>query len=193
MKNIFIAFIFILFDFAITLDSCRIGLIPSCVGYWFLAKGIPKLAEKAPSCQKIIPYIKPMMLFTAVLYILDLIGFSQSIISFVLGLVSLTGMFYISYHVVKGIQELQQVYHANLNAGKLYASWKMFAVFTGAAYVLIFIPLVNLACMLLGIIASVIFLISIYQSMELYNIIPKNQDTYNQNTYNNDVYPPKMF
>ncbi|MBR4026390.1 MAG: hypothetical protein IKJ01_02370, partial [Lachnospiraceae bacterium] len=99
----------------------------------------------------------------------------------------------ISYHVVKGIQELQQVYHANLNAGKLYASWKMFAVFTGAAYVLIFIPLVNLACMLLGIIASVIFLISIYQSMELYNIIPKNQDTYNQNTYNNDVYPPKMF
>ena len=63
MKNIFIAFIFILFDFAITLGSCRIGLIPTCVGYWFLGKGIGKLAEKSPSCQKIVPYIKPMMIF----------------------------------------------------------------------------------------------------------------------------------
>ena len=72
MKTIFIGLIFILFDFPISLGPVTVGLIPTFVGFFLIAKGVKALYPYSYSFKSanIVSFVS--LIFSALLYAIDL-------------------------------------------------------------------------------------------------------------------------
>lgn len=162
--------LFVFLDFNINVGSSTIGLIPDFIGYIIMAKGLAELENESYYFEKARGFTKGMAVYTAILYAMDLFGFSRGIGigAFLLGLVSVGISLYISNCIVKGVEELEGIHNTYLNADSLYSVWKAYAGFTIAAYVLILVPLLNVICILVSLIAAIVFLVSFNKSKNLY-------------------------
>ncbi|MDD3141819.1 MAG: hypothetical protein PHX08_23030 [Lachnospiraceae bacterium] len=105
MKNIFIGFILIFIDFNLNLGNSNIGLIPDFVGYIVMINGLDEMAEKSPMFMQAKAYATGMAVFTAILYLFDVVGFSVLLgtLSYVLAITSTIVSLYISYKIVMGV------------------------------------------------------------------------------------------
>jgi len=162
--------LFVFLDFNINAGRSTIGLIPDFIGYIIMIKGLAELGEESVYFAKAKGFAKGMAVYTAILYVMDLIGFTRSIGigAFLFGLVSIAISLYISNCIVKGVEELENIHNTYLNADSLYSVWKVYAGFTIATYVLILVPLLNIICILVSLIAAIVFLVSFSKSKRLY-------------------------
>jgi len=146
-------------NFNLDIGAARIGLIPTFIGYIFLVIGLGELIGFSPWFSKVMPFAKVMVVCSGILYGMDLFGITARLgvlVAVILGFgLNLIGL-YISYGIVVGIKDIETTKGQDLNAGSLYRAWKLLAIFSIMAYLLL--PILVLAAF--SVIAS--FVVGIY-------------------------------
>ncbi|KXL52121.1 hypothetical protein CLNEO_24700 [Anaerotignum neopropionicum] len=170
MKNIFIGFILIFLDFNLNLGNSHIGLIPDFVGYFVMINGLVEMSEKSPMFMDAKPYATGMTVFTAILYLIDVVGFSVSLgaLSYVLAITSTIVSLYISYKIVMGVIDMERIYSIILNGENLKSKWTILAVLNILVFVSLLIPAFAIVCIILAVIAAICFLVAFNNSKNLY-------------------------
>ena len=159
MKSIFTGMLLVFLNFNLDINAARIGLIPTFLGYIFIARGLSELAGFSSQFSKVMPYSKGMIAYSAVCYAMDLFGISSMLgesISFALGLITTIVSLFISHGIILGIRDIETTRVQNLNSEQLYSTWKLLAVFSLISYMLFLIPVLAIV----GIIVS--FIIGVY-------------------------------
>lgn len=170
MRKLFIGMIFVFLDFTINLNATRIGLIPDFVGYIFMLQGLSELAGQSDRFTNIRPFVLGMAVYTGALYLFDLLGVTASagVGSWLLGLVSTGISLYISYYIVLGVMDIEQLQMRDLNGANLLRAWKAYAIVSAAVFLLYLIPVLNLLSIIAGFAMGIYFLVAFYKSKELY-------------------------
>ncbi|MGI5878089.1 MAG: hypothetical protein ACOX7W_05730 [Christensenellales bacterium] len=171
MNNIWIGLIFIFLDFNLDINASRIGLIPDFVGYILMLRGLAEMAQESPRFEKARPYAVGMAIYTAILYALDLFGFSFTgggYLAYLLGLASTAISLFISYLIVMGVRDIENRAGRYLRSEPLFGAWKVMAALSVALYVLMLIPVLGILCLIMGFIIYIYFLYSFNQSKNLY-------------------------
>ena len=171
MENIFRGMLLVFFNFNLDIDSMRIGLIPTFIGYIFIANGLSELTGFSSYFSKIAPYVKGMTVYAGICYVMDLLGISSALgmpISFVLGLISTIMSLLISYSIVMGIKDIEVMRGQNLNSERLYSTWKLLAIFSLIVFLLYIIPVLAFICMIVGFFISVYYLYVFHETKTLF-------------------------
>jgi len=170
MGNIFTGMLLVFLDFNIKVGTSTIGLIPDFAGYIVMVNGLAELEGDSLYFVKAKSFARGMIVYTAVLYAMDLLGISRNIGlgAFFLGLASTVVSLYISYYIVKGVEDLEDIHGMYLSGDSLYSTWKAYAAFSVAIYILIIIPVLNLICLLGALIVAIVFLAAFNKSKNLY-------------------------
>jgi len=170
MKNIFIGFLLIFLDFSLNLGNSKIGLIPDFIGYIVMINGLVEMAEESLLFMKVKPYAAGMAVYTGILYLLDIIGFSASLgaLSYILAITSTIISLYISYSIVIGVKEMEGKYNTLLNGDSLKSTWTILAVFYVVTFVSLLIPTLAIVCIVVSFIAAICFLVAFNNSKNLY-------------------------
>ena len=188
MRNIFIGMIFVFLNFDITIGSSKLGLIPSFIGYAYMYSGVMELSGYSNKFVKIAPIIKIMVVYTGLLYLMDLLGLSAHfelplfgtlldagipleffIFSILLGLISVIASLYISYEIIQGIKDIESIKMKSLNSDQLFSTWKLLAVFSILSFVLLFtVPALAIICVIAGVIVNIYYLFVFNKSKNLY-------------------------
>ena len=169
MRYIFMGVLFVFLDFNINIGASQIGLIPDFIGYIFIYLGLGELTDLNPRFEKVRPFATVMAGYTGVLYLLALMGIGTGeVLGFILGLASTLISLYISYNIVMGIKEYETQSSRFLNAAGLYTAWTVLVILTLGSYLLFIIPILNWICIIAGLLAGIVFLVSFNKTKRLY-------------------------
>lgn len=171
MNNIFVGMIWIFIDFNFDVGASRIGLIPDFIGYILMIKGLSELEGFSDQFVKIAPYVKGMLVYSGICYAMDLLGVSSrvgQIISYILALISTIISFYISYVIIKGVEDIEVSTAQDLNSAQLKSVWKLYAVISIIIYVVFIIPALNVVCILAGFIIAIYYLYVFNKTKKLF-------------------------
>lgn len=173
MKKIFIGLLFVLLDFNLTVGSSVIGLIPDFVGGIFMLKGADELADKSDCLAKAHPWMIGYIVYSGVLYALDLLGFSASLgwLGVLLSVVGMVLMLCITYRIVQGVCEMENRFGAKLNGAELKAIWTPLAIVEVVGYIGVIVPIVLIICVAIAFILSIIFLVRFNTAKKLYEAL----------------------
>jgi hypothetical protein len=166
--------LFVFLDFDLNIGTSTIGLIPDFVGYMFMLAGLRELANRGERFVRLQPFATGMIAFTGVLYAMDLLGITASLgaaVAFVLGLASTLLSLYISYGIVMGVRDMERQTGAFLNAERLLMVWRVYAVLSLIIYILLFLPMLAIFCIVAGLVAGIVFLVSFHNTKKLYERI----------------------
>ncbi len=155
MKNILIGFFLIFLDFSFNFYGVKIGLLPNFIGYYFLGEGIKEFLNKSEHFKKVSKLIMPLLLFSLLLYCLDLFTITAAMgyFSYLFAVISIGMAFYVSYHVICGIREM------GMDTAKLKNLWKAMLCANAVWFVLSFIPVLAVLGGIAAIFAAVLFLL----------------------------------
>ena len=170
MKKIFIGFLLIFLDFNLNLGNSQIGLIPDFIGYIVMLNGLTEMADESAYFTKVKPYTTAMAIYTCILYIINALGVSMAlgIFAYILGILSTIISLYISYQIIRGIQEMEDQYNVFLNGTTLKTTWQFLAVFSLVVYITLIIPFVAIISLIIGFIVAICFLVAFSKSKNLY-------------------------
>lgn len=171
MTKIFIGFLLIFLDFSINFDTVTIGLLPDFIGYFLLIGSLTELAPQSTHFGKVKPFATIMAVYTVILYIIDLIGISALLgfVATLLGLFSTLISLFISYHIIQGVMDIEKTRVCNLNSTSLFNKWKFLASMNALAYLLIFIPGLNIVSIIASLIAGIVFLVGFSRTRKAYD------------------------
>lgn len=123
MGKILVGLCMVLLEFNINLETAVIGFIPDFIGYILLVMGLKEMVSESGFFQKSIPLSAGMAVYSAVCYLLDLLGITgvNDLVIIILGMINTASFFYILYLMIKGIEEMQtksgkNLYTDNLNS-----------------------------------------------------------------------------
>jgi hypothetical protein len=171
MRKIFIGMIFVFLDFNIDIGTSRIGLIPDFIGYLFIIQGLAELSDKSRRFSAARPFAVFMAVYTAAIYVCNLLGLVVSmgvLPSLLLGAVTIFVSLYVSYQIVMGIKETETTEARFLNADALYRSWRLYVFFSVVSLALVLIPVLALICIIACFAAGIYFLVCFNRSKNLY-------------------------
>lgn len=170
MSNIFKGLLLITLDFYLDLGRIRIGLLPDFPGYILLIKGMEELAGESEKFAKAIPLAKVMVVYTAVLYMLDLFGISVQLNfwSWVLGIAGMIARLVVIYWLVLGVQDMEARHRWELQGGKLRSMWQAMAVLSVIGQLCSWIPYVAIATAIAGVIVNICFLVAFHGTKKRY-------------------------
>lgn len=170
MKNILIGFILIFLDFNLNIGNSKIGLIPDFIGYLIIISGLVEMAEESTLFMKVKPLVSGMVIYTGILYFLDLLGFSTLLgtFSYILAITSTAISLYISYNIVMAVIEMEAKYSKSLNGNSLKSIWTLLAVFNILTFVTLLIPVIAVVCIVVTLIINICFLAAFNNSKNLY-------------------------
>ena len=170
MKNLFIGLIFITFNFNLTLDNSVIGLFPDWLGYLFLIRGLTEMVSESGHFARVKPLSVGMAVYTAVLYVADLLGLSLALgyAAMALGFLSTGISLYILFHIVQGVIDMERERQWPLNGASLFAMWQVMAVCNILSYVLLLIPPLGIISLLVCTVVHILFLSAFYKARRNY-------------------------
>lgn len=171
MNKLMVGLLLVFLDFNLTINNAKIGLLPDFIGYAVMLGGLSELSGESPYFEKIRPYTIGMIIYTGVLYGMDLIGFSASpgIYSYILAILSTVVSLYISYGIVMGVKDLEIRLHTPLNGESLYSAWIFLAVMNAVVYISLLVPSLAILCIIAALIGAVWFLVAFNRTKNLYN------------------------
>ena len=134
MKAFFFGCLLIFLDFHLELNSVRIGLLPNFLGYYLLLRGMRELKEYSPHFSAPRGVVAALMVYSAILWGLDLLGLGEEylpvelqVLLLVLGLLATLGLLYSFYQIVSGILEMETAFLADLRGKTLRHLWMAMA------------------------------------------------------------------
>lgn len=175
MSNIFWGFLLTFLDFNFTADTVIIGLLPDFIGYFLIAKGLSSLGNRSQFFTKAQPLANGMIVYSAILYVLDLFGISGSLglLGAILGVISTIVGLCISYYIIQGILDLERFYSVDLNGQTLYSIWRPLAVFELLVYVGVIVPLLGVLLLIALFITTIMLLINLNTAKNRYEQLLK--------------------
>lgn len=177
MKKIFIGALFILFHLTIN----GIDLIPDFVGFWLVYSGMNELSAKSPSMDKSKPWALGLTVYAIVILVMQLYSLSTGTVydtrfTSVLSICASLAMLYLSYCIVIGVRDLEEVEQLDLGSVVLLQIWKMQLVLQLVLVVLLFVAFFTFAALtivtVLSVVTFVVELVGLfyfYKSMKRYN------------------------
>lgn len=174
MSKIMLSFLFIFLNFNLNLNEHTLNLLPAFVGYIFMYQGIKELIYEIPRYAKVQKFVIVMGACTAVEWVLNLLGVSigigfavfASAYSLVLTFIS----FYISYHIVKGISDVERANSYPLGGEKLEKTWLVLVICNGAGSALALISVLGIYAMaLLALVFAIVALVAIICFLVFFN------------------------
>ncbi|MGN1443332.1 MAG: hypothetical protein ACI4XE_05735 [Acutalibacteraceae bacterium] len=192
MRNIFIGMIFVFFNFDLNFEAVKVGLIPSFIGYIFIVKGLNELSCRYPVFSSARPFAVGMGIYSAVLYVMDLLTVSASLGYFFVpfGLVASAVSLYISYSIIKGIASIEQSILVDLNSKQLKTIWIFRAVFELCSYAYIVFAPIAIICTIAGFVVSCYYLYVFHKAVVLYESLPQIPETESADSADSDgIYP----
>ena len=125
MKKFAIGFLLILLDFNLNFNRFSLNVLPDFVGYWLLMQGMAEMEKENPRFASPRPFAVGMVIYTALLWVGNLLGVSGGFVMTVLNLVALAAHFYIAWVLVLALREVEQCREADLYGEMLYKRWKI--------------------------------------------------------------------
>lgn len=169
MNNIFIAFIFILFNFSLDLNGHMLNLIPTFIGYWFLYKGLVELQEKCSRFTRVVSWTKGMLVFATLNWGVQLIFSDLGWGLTVLQLVEVLFNLIITYQVIVGLIEYEKERQIDIYALKLRSAWMVAIILSLLVSIFMVIPIVYQIGVVLSFIANVYVIVRLYKTKQAYN------------------------
>lgn len=171
MKKIFYGMLFVFFNFTINFGDSIIGLIPDFIGYILMMIGCNELKETSGCFVKVKPVLIGMTILSVIFYILDFLGLgtiNSAVLLLLINGIAVFGSLYSTYMITCGVVDMEKIQHLELAADKLMYKWKVKAMFMILGYLVIFIPIASLICMLVSFIFSIIYLFDFNHSKNCY-------------------------
>ncbi|MCL2215674.1 MAG: hypothetical protein FWB91_01510 [Defluviitaleaceae bacterium] len=175
ISKIFIGMILVFINFNLDIGYMRIGIIPSFLGYYFMLKGLAEIMELSSRFSKVIPYVKGMIVYSVIIYVMDLLGGATAIdllyiytptglLMLAIGIITIVLSLFISYNIIMGVKDIEITQEQDLNSDRLYLAWKLLVVFSVLTHIVILLYITAFA--VVGILVS--FLIQIYYLFAFY-------------------------
>lgn len=171
MGNIFIGMLLVFLDFSIDIGSSSISLIPTFLGYIFIVKGLSELKVFSSRFSKVMPATKGMVVYSAIVYAMNLFGITPMLgefISFLLGLITTLVSLFISHGIVIGIKDIETTKSQNLNADQLYSTWILLAIISFITFPLLLLPILAIVSAIVGFIIGIYFLYAFNKTKKLF-------------------------
>ncbi|MDY3985029.1 hypothetical protein [Dysosmobacter sp.] len=136
MSRLFWGFFFIFINFNLTFNGTHaLNLLPPFVGYLLLLSGTGELAAESDLFQSVRPFLIGMAVYTALLWVGNLLGLGGGWLGSLLGLASTAVALYVEWALVKAIQDMEARRGADLNGGAMMTVWRRLLVLQIAAQV----------------------------------------------------------
>jgi hypothetical protein len=175
LKNIFIGMLFVFLDFNIHAGASTIELIPDFVGYIIMLQGIKELLEESNWFQKITSFTIGMAIYSAVIYMLDLLGVSasfstglESVFFVILSIITFVLILYINYGIIMGVRDMEIKHKWELGSEILHSAWRVLAMLSVLSYLLIVIPYFNFFGIIAIFVAHIYYLYCFNKSKNMY-------------------------
>lgn len=127
------------------------------------------MEDESPTFGEAIPIAKCMVAFSALCYVVDLIGVNYVLFSVLLGLISLGVGLYLGYLVTQAIKETEIRYNSFLNSRSVHNAWMVMAITDAVAFVAAYVfTIVALATVICSFVAGICFLIQLNRSANFY-------------------------
>ena len=126
MKKLFWGFFFIYLNFNLNVNQYSLNVLPDFVGYIFLIKGIDLLNGESTFFEKARPFSVGMAVYTGILWVGALLGVTAGggLVTKLLSLLATVVGLYISWLLIQGVAEIEEVRTVKLNKESLLTVWK---------------------------------------------------------------------
>ena len=171
MNGIFAGLFFVFFNFTVDFGMQRVGLLPDFVGFILIVVGLAELAPYGPLFVRAKTFAFGMAFYTGFLYMLDLTGLYVQLgegTVYVLHLLGLLVMYFITYQITFGIKDIETERRWKLKANSLCSVWVItlgMALINQIGYR---IPALQLLLRILSIALYVVFLFFFNQTRILF-------------------------
>lgn len=170
MSRIFWGFFLVFLNFNLNLNGHVINLLPTFAGYWILVRGMDELSGESGSFGALRPFAIGMAVYTAILWVGDLLAItSAGPVSVLLGLLATLVSLYIAWGVAAALADVERSRGTDLGAAGVRRAWtalavgEVLALLAGAVSVLgLGAALLAVVGALLGLVGIVWFLVSLW-------------------------------
>lgn len=166
MRTIFWGLFLAWIHFTVNLNGAPVELLPACIGWYVVLKGVRELPPCAERDGLENP-LKVLTALTAVTWCLNTIGLRDvlGVVSGAFGMLVMCAELYVVWLLVKLMGALEKIVSHSLRSAPLYTLWQASAVCTVVAYgmsLTTFLPVVGgVAAMMFGVAALAAFVITI--------------------------------
>ena len=124
MKKFTIGFLLLFLDFNLNFGRFTLNVLPDFVGYWMLLQGMAEMKSANPRFESPRTIAKGMLIYTAILWVGELLDVSGGVLVSLLSLIAMATHFYIAWVLVQAVRELEQWREADLYGAVLAKRWK---------------------------------------------------------------------
>ena len=170
MDRLFWGFLFLFLNFDLNFNSASLGLLPDWAGYLLLYLGCSELLRESELFQKPRPFCVGLAVYAGVFWLLELLGISANLglLSWGLGLAATCLELYLTMLIIDAIANTEIRRNYDLCAAHLRKVWKVLAVCTVAATVLMIVPALALLCTVIACITGIVFLVAVHGTRKAY-------------------------
>lgn len=169
MDKIFVGFLFCYLNLNLNFGASTINLLPEFVGYILLYLGIRELAHESERYPKVQPFLIGLGVYTGIVWVMNLMGRTGSIVAVLLNLVAAVIDMYAVYQIIMGFEEIEHRHSVDIAAEKTLTCWKICVVIHILTIVLFWVPVLNILLMFGAIIAVIMLLVCVHKTRKLYN------------------------
>ena len=181
MSKLFWGFFLIFINFNLTFNEVHaLNLLPPFVGYLLLLSGIKELAEESSLFEGARPFILGMTVYTAILWVGNLLGMGSGWLGSLLELISTVVALYVEWVIIQAIRDMEARRGAELNGAAMLTIWRRMLILQIIAQVsallasISTIGLLAVIWMVLAVFAFVnvvLFLMAVWKGKKLYEAL----------------------
>ena len=166
MNKLFWGFFFLFLNFSLNMNGASLQLLPDWVGFILLYLACNELEGESELFAKPRPFCIGLAVYTGILWLMDLLGIGANlgVVSWILGLAATCLNLYVSMLIIDAITNVEMHRNYDLCAAHLRKVWKVLAVCTIAANVLLIVPAVAVVCIIATAVASIVFLVAVHKT-----------------------------
>ena len=160
MTGFFWGFLLVFLDFSLNISGHEIGIFPDFLGFLLLFRSSLSMMDRSLSFSQLARLSRSMLLFSAGVYVLDLLGVNANlgILGHILGLCCSIGGLFAALHFTRAIFDLQNMHNIDLSAQALRNAWNALAVCQMVSCLSLMNILFNTVCALLLLGAGIYYL-----------------------------------
>ena len=177
MNNLFWGFFLVFLNFNLHINEASLQLLPDWLGFILLFLGCCELLKESDMFQKPRPFCVGLAVYTGLLWLMDLIGISADlgVVSWILGLAATFLNLYTSMLIIDALTNVEMRRNYDLCVAHLRKVWKVLAVTTVAAHLLLIVPVLAVICVLVIAVVDIFFLIAVHGTRKAWQNMLREQ------------------
>lgn len=170
MNKLFWGFFLLFLNFNLNFNAASLELLPDWLGFILLYLACQELLAESELFKKPQPFCIGLAIYDGILFLMKLLGISANlgILSWVLGLAAVCLNLYVSMLIIDAITNMEMRRNYDLSSAHLRQVWKVVAVSTVAANILVVVPVLAVVCSLVAAVAGIVFLVAVHRTRKAY-------------------------